>query len=159
MASKGLSFHLRKNRPGTTWEWRVHTWNIQKQCGPLRFQVVLPSGLRRWFRAPVTSVAWVRIPPLSKYSLNILHDHTNSVTIAHYSHDIIMFQIESVNLHLTWNSWLWLTKTTQPLKNSFYLRPFSTSAWNSSSIETKMNNGASRLRAPCCLEDCYFLRR
>ncbi len=24
-----------------------------------------PSGLRRWFKAPVISMAWVRIPPLS----------------------------------------------------------------------------------------------
>ena len=27
--------------------------------------IAWPSGLRRWFKAPVTSVAWVRIPPLS----------------------------------------------------------------------------------------------
>ena len=26
--------------------------------------VVWPSGLRRWFKAPVSSEAWVRIPPL-----------------------------------------------------------------------------------------------
>ena len=26
--------------------------------------VVWPSGLRRWFKAPVISMAWVRIPPL-----------------------------------------------------------------------------------------------
>ena len=28
-------------------------------------KIAWPSGLRRWFKAPVTSVAWVRIPPLS----------------------------------------------------------------------------------------------
>ena len=28
-------------------------------------RIAWPSGLRRWFKAPVTSVAWVRIPPLS----------------------------------------------------------------------------------------------
>ena len=28
-------------------------------------QVAWPSGLRRWFKAPVSSEAWVRIPPLS----------------------------------------------------------------------------------------------
>ena len=27
-------------------------------------QVAWPSGLRRWFKAPVSSEAWVRIPPL-----------------------------------------------------------------------------------------------
>ena len=26
--------------------------------------VAWPSGLRRWFKAPVISMAWVRIPPL-----------------------------------------------------------------------------------------------
>ena len=27
-------------------------------------KVAWPSGLRRWFKAPVSSEAWVRIPPL-----------------------------------------------------------------------------------------------
>ena len=31
----------------------------------IRVQVAWPSGLRRWFKAPVSSEAWVRIPPLS----------------------------------------------------------------------------------------------
>ena len=31
----------------------------------LQYQMVAwPSGLRRWFKAPVSSGAWVRIPPL-----------------------------------------------------------------------------------------------
>ena len=29
-------------------------------------EVAWPSGLRRWFKAPVSSEAWVRIPPLPK---------------------------------------------------------------------------------------------
>ena len=29
-----------------------------------RYKVAWPSGLRRWFKAPVSSEAWVRIPPL-----------------------------------------------------------------------------------------------
>ena len=29
-------------------------------------KIAWPSGLRRWFKAPVSSGAWVRIPPLSK---------------------------------------------------------------------------------------------
>ena len=29
-------------------------------------KVAWPSGLRRWFKAPVSSGAWVRIPPLPK---------------------------------------------------------------------------------------------
>ena len=32
-------------------------------------QVAWPSGLRRWFKAPVSSEAWVRIPPLPKVIL------------------------------------------------------------------------------------------
>ena len=30
--------------------------------------VAWPSGLRRWFKAPVSSEAWVRIPPLPRVS-------------------------------------------------------------------------------------------
>ena len=29
--------------------------------------VAWPSGLRRWFKAPVISMAWVRIPPLPHF--------------------------------------------------------------------------------------------
>ena len=29
-----------------------------------QYEVAWPSGLRRWFKAPVSSEAWVRIPPL-----------------------------------------------------------------------------------------------
>ena len=32
----------------------------------VHFKVAWPSGLRRWFKAPVSSGAWVRIPPLPK---------------------------------------------------------------------------------------------
>ena len=31
--------------------------------------VAWPSGLRRWFKAPVISMAWVRIPPLPRKSV------------------------------------------------------------------------------------------
>ena len=30
-------------------------------------KVAWPSGLRRWFKAPVSSEAWVRIPPLPNH--------------------------------------------------------------------------------------------
>ena len=30
-------------------------------------KVAWPSGLRRWFKAPVSSEAWVRIPPLPRF--------------------------------------------------------------------------------------------
>ena len=34
-------------------------------CNALSYMIAWPSGLRRWFKAPVSSEAWVRIPPLS----------------------------------------------------------------------------------------------
>ena len=34
-------------------------------------RVAWPSGLRRWFKAPVSSEAWVRIPPLPESFLKI----------------------------------------------------------------------------------------
>ena len=34
--------------------------NVQEKF----IKVAWPSGLRRWFKAPVSSGAWVRIPPL-----------------------------------------------------------------------------------------------
>ena len=39
---------------------RLHNVSkVKKIC-----KVAWPSGLRRWFKAPVSSEAWVRIPPL-----------------------------------------------------------------------------------------------
>ena len=40
---------------------------INKTLISLEARIAWPSGLRRWFKAPVTSVAWVRIPPLSTF--------------------------------------------------------------------------------------------
>ena len=37
--------------------------------------VAWPSGLRRWFKAPVSSEAWVRIPPLPSL-LSYCHKNT-----------------------------------------------------------------------------------
>ena len=34
------------------------------------YKVAWPSGLRRWFKAPVSSEAWVRIPPPPKMASN-----------------------------------------------------------------------------------------
>ena len=40
------------------------------------YLIAWPSGLRRWFKAPVSSEAWVRIPPLSSFYFNLsLQDH------------------------------------------------------------------------------------
>ena len=40
--------------------------------------VAWPSGLRRWFKAPVSSEAWVRIPPLPS---NCFIKHSRSVCL------------------------------------------------------------------------------
>ena len=59
------------------------------QTSPGTMSVAWPSGLRRWFKAPVSSEAWVRIPPLPRifsifltYPLNSLY----STTLHQYTH-------------------------------------------------------------------------
>ena len=61
-----------------TEQWKMwHTWNAKfentggenmlSQAGRVKAsKVAWPSGLRRWFKAPVSSEAWVRIPPLPR---------------------------------------------------------------------------------------------
>ena len=47
--------------------WSIATENVvAKACyvPQCAYWVAWPSGLRRWFKAPVSSEAWVRIPPL-----------------------------------------------------------------------------------------------
>ena len=40
-------------------------WCISQKSNPdINVVVAWPSGLRRWFKAPVSPGAWVRIPPL-----------------------------------------------------------------------------------------------
>ena len=62
----------------TIWEvlkLSLITWRQKKVCrccytgkyvGGRNVWVAWPSGLRRWFKAPVSSEAWVRIPPLPR---------------------------------------------------------------------------------------------
>ena len=52
-------------------------------------QVVWPSGLRRWFKAPVTSVAWVRIPPLS----NMFYKAVSNISEAVKSYLMFFFYL------------------------------------------------------------------
>ena len=47
-------------------------------------KVAWPSGLRRWFKAPVTSVARVRIPPLPNIFF-LQNDFTFSLKLSHFS--------------------------------------------------------------------------
>ena len=48
--------------------------------------VAWPSGLRRWFKAPVFSEAWVRIPPLpftfllNNNNLTFFNNNNSNVT-------------------------------------------------------------------------------
>ena len=49
----------------TTSETRLQGQFILYQ--PTSNPVAWPSGLRRWFKAPVSSEAWVRIPPLPNF--------------------------------------------------------------------------------------------
>ena len=37
-------------------------------------KVAWPSGLRRWFKAPVSSEAWVQIPPLPRLLFRTLNN-------------------------------------------------------------------------------------
>ena len=57
-------------------------------------KVAWPSGLRRWFKAPVSSEAWVRIPPLPTH---IFESPLMSFLL---SLRITRFDIEHTNL---WN--------------------------------------------------------
>ena len=41
-------------------------------------EVAWPSGLRRWFKAPVSSEAWVRIPPLPNFFIYFFFPFTRS---------------------------------------------------------------------------------
>ena len=44
----------------------AHPAELERKCA----KVAWPSGLRRWFKAPVSSEAWVRIPPPPKMASN-----------------------------------------------------------------------------------------
>ena len=44
----------------------------KKKAKPFHIEVAWPSGLRRWFKAPVSSEAWVRIPPLPGFAFIVI---------------------------------------------------------------------------------------
>ena len=44
-------------------------------------EVGWPSGLRRWFKAPVISMAWVRIPPLPKLFFPLFFLHITDIQL------------------------------------------------------------------------------
>ena len=66
--------------------WLLHfcylDWHLYAKMGKcIYFQmpskvytVAWPSGLRRWFKAPVSSEAWDRIPPLPRVSFYKVND-------------------------------------------------------------------------------------
>ena len=51
----------------------------------LDIQVAWPSGLRRWFKAPVSSEAWVRIPPLPDKLLTSCYISLELKVVSYYS--------------------------------------------------------------------------
>ena len=65
---------------GAFWCLSAHCFGLQPDqlaagvhdllTGPASQQVAWPSGLRRWIKAPVSSGAWVRIPPLPVFCLD-----------------------------------------------------------------------------------------
>ena len=55
-----LFLKLKSTSPKNFWWWNAN-W---LQIIILAYQVAWPSGLRRWFKAPVSTEAWVRVPPL-----------------------------------------------------------------------------------------------
>ena len=68
----GFESLRRRNRFRTplTFKPSAHSVNRRMSIESAEFpqpqQVAWPSGLRRWFKAPVSSGAWVRIPPLPR---------------------------------------------------------------------------------------------
>ena len=56
---------------GVFTQLRLLSWLFLFKKFPPSLKVAWPSGLRRWFKAPVSSEAWVRIPPLPKTLLCI----------------------------------------------------------------------------------------
>ena len=94
-------------------------------------EVAWPSGLRRWFKAPVSSGAWVRIPPLPT----------------------IFFSSDFWNIMINFKLWLYndyIHETTLLLyilvgENEFYLRKKETIVrWTLNKI-------------PCSLKQAHFL--
>ena len=56
-------------------------------CNERDRKVAWPSGLRRWFKAPVSSEAWVRIPPLPKTPFFV-------IVISFYSAELVLREPE-----------------------------------------------------------------
>ena len=66
---KCLSIHISRQKQTPVVSASSHQAAAAAICnrgryGPGIATVAWPSGLRRWFKAPVSSEAWVRIPPL-----------------------------------------------------------------------------------------------
>ena len=60
-----------KDKVPMTTEIKEQILQLVRKYGTGQFSIIMslylvgwPSGLRRWFKAPVISMAWVRIPPL-----------------------------------------------------------------------------------------------
>ena len=78
--------------------------------------VAWPSGLRRWFKAPVSSEAWVRIPSLPQFFFFNLNNY--------FTNDYELFYIDSCSVHC---------KKTKSFLSTEYT-PGSATEWYVSSI-------------------------
>ena len=67
---RGQSRSLDRRGHGPRIEHRRSIYQFGEWRTPAK--VAWPSGLRRWFKAPVSSEAWVRIPPLPQNSFILL---------------------------------------------------------------------------------------
>ena len=65
---------------------RIVTFVMQRNLNRMADAwVAWPSGLRRWFKAPVISMAWVRIPPLpSPVLTRIFPENLKAVLVLFY---------------------------------------------------------------------------
>jgi hypothetical protein len=67
---------------------------LSAQGHPILTRVAWPSGLRRWFKAPVSSGAWVRIPPLPNTFLCFYKNLFGILTVA-FSLTIAVYDVRS----------------------------------------------------------------
>ena len=80
-----------------SWHFRgsVENTSMAPSISRQRQRVAWPSGLRRWFKAPVISMAWVRIPPLPRFYFVAFKDNMRELVHIQYFWWLVLI----VNLH------------------------------------------------------------
>ena len=79
-------------------------------CNERDRKVAWPSGLRRWFKAPVSSEAWVRIPPLPKTPFFV-------IVISFYSAELVLREPE-IFIHWPNGLGVWFLLWVQEVRGS-----------------------------------------